>query len=424
MTRSILNSIARFSVAWSLLTTPLAHANDSQTIAASYNLTIPPGFSSIANHLDHGANTVAKLLPSVPEGTLLYKFDNIREIHTVNQFQSGEWLRPEETLAPGEGALIRNPGKEFSLTFTGTRPSNAQFPRLNRFNLISLPVPGETTVPPPTAGDSIFRFDASQQSFNAHTFDDLDNDWVPRLNLPPLGPVTRIGESFFYLNRARPPIPQPPVSDPVSWGTVYFCTRLRDAGIPGVSERSSNLGEVWRAVDAQIKWGDETGVGEGFTAQLYGGPAGTPIGNLVPLTPATTFQTMSAALRGYVNPVLTSVPGVWAGGSATLVLRVFDGASFDSSIVRGESAPISVKLGGGTLFPGNLVGLQGFSLPEPAGGGGRIRVELTADGLRLSYTGTLQSASTVAGPYTDVVGATSPASISFSGAAKFYRLKQ
>jgi hypothetical protein len=38
-------------------------------------------------------------------------------------------------------------------------------------------------------------------------------------------------------------------------------------------------------------------------------------------------------------------------------------------------------------------------------------------------TGTLQSATTVAGPYTNVAGATSPYTTAISGAQKFYRVQ-
>ncbi|MBI4658882.1 MAG: hypothetical protein HY735_08565 [Verrucomicrobia bacterium] len=54
----------------------------------------------------------------------------------------------------------------------------------------------------------------------------------------------------------------------------------------------------------------------------------------------------------------------------------------------------------------------------------KILAERTAAGLKLTFTGTLQSADSVAGPWTDVAGATSPRDIPFSGAGKFYRSKQ
>ena len=59
------------------------------------------------------------------------------------------------------------------------------------------------------------------------------------------------------------------------------------------------------------------------------------------------------------------------------------------------------------------------------GGGGdaSISIARSAAGATITYSGTLQSADSVTGPYEDVAGASSPAEISFSGAAKFYRTR-
>jgi len=48
----------------------------------------------------------------------------------------------------------------------------------------------------------------------------------------------------------------------------------------------------------------------------------------------------------------------------------------------------------------------------------------TAAGLKLTFTGTLQSADAVTGPWTDVSGATSPSDVTATGGMKFYRTKQ
>ncbi|MSU21621.1 MAG: hypothetical protein EXS30_09530 [Pedosphaera sp.] len=53
-----------------------------------------------------------------------------------------------------------------------------------------------------------------------------------------------------------------------------------------------------------------------------------------------------------------------------------------------------------------------------------MAVAKTSTGLTLTYTGTLQSADTVAGPYADVAGATSPYISPTAGSAKFFRAKQ
>jgi hypothetical protein len=63
----------------------------------------------------------------------------------------------------------------------------------------------------------------------------------------------------------------------------------------------------------------------------------------------------------------------------------------------------------------------GTTTPPP---GSKLAFDRTATGLRLTFSGTLQSADSVTGPWTDVTGASSPASITFTGAGKFYRTKQ
>lgn len=124
---------------------------------------------------------------------------------------------------------------------------------------------------------------------------------------------------------------------------------------------------VGTEVNARVLFPDGTGVtGPEWTAQLYGGPAG---GALAPLLPSTTFRTGNGA--GFVvDPgVSVAVPGVAPGAQATLVLRAFTGGSFETSQNFGSSEPITIALGGGTLPPTNLTGLQGFSvtlIPEPS----------------------------------------------------------
>ena len=121
-------------------------------------------------------------------------------------------------------------------------------------------------------------------------------------------------------------------------------------------------------VDARVTFLDGTGVGAGFIAQLYGGPAGSSIEQLTPLFPITTFRTTPALALGYVFGVVVVVPDVPPRQRAVLVMRVFNGSTWESSTCRGESNPINVVLSGGLAVPTNLVGLQPFSvdcIPEP-----------------------------------------------------------
>ena len=104
------------------------------------------------------------------------------------------------------------------------------------------------------------------------------------------------------------------------------------------------------------------GVGAGYTAQLF---AGVDANSLSALLPVTDFRITSAAAQGYVNAVDVVVPTIAAGAKATVVMRVFDSTGFKA----GESLPITITLGGGTLPPANLEGLQPFTasvIPEPS----------------------------------------------------------
>jgi len=126
---------------------------------------------------------------------------------------------------------------------------------------------------------------------------------------------------------------------------------------------------VTGVVDARVTFADGAnagqGVGVGYTAQLFGG---ADAANLTALNPSTTFRTSSAAAQGYVNGVVVDVPGIAPGLNATVVMRVFDSANAQV----GQSTPISITLGGGTLPPANLTGMQAFTvggvvvIPEPS----------------------------------------------------------
>jgi len=64
------------------------------------------------------------------------------------------------------------------------------------------------------------------------------------------------------------------------------------------------------------------------------------------------------------------------------------------------------------------VGSSGGTAPGP------VSIARAADGVNITYTGVLQSASAVKGPYTDVSGATSPYKSPISGAPKYFRARQ
>ena len=141
-------------------------------------------------------------------------------------------------------------------------------------------------------------------------------------------------------------------------GTILFSTF-----VPGAAN-----------VDARISGPDGRGLGAyGASAQLFLVDGGT----YTPLLPATTFRTGTSnpSEQFYVVPPSDAVvvPGIGAGEQATIVMRAWTGPSFNSALLRGETAPLTIILGGtpaggnAPLPPAFLSNLQGFVIfPEPS----------------------------------------------------------
>lgn len=162
----------------------------------SYTLNLPAGFSLIANQLDRGGNTVAEVLPVVPDGTALYKFLAAGQTFVQNDFFGGAgWGDPNMTLAPGEGALIVLP-LATSITFTGGRvvPSPPVLAGAG-YTLLSRQVPeaagfNELLGFAPVDGSLIVQFDSALQLYRTNYF--LNGVWHDQT------PIAAVGESVFY----------------------------------------------------------------------------------------------------------------------------------------------------------------------------------------------------------------------------------
>lgn len=93
-------------------------------------------------------------------------------------------------------------------------------------------------------------------------------------------------------------------------------------------------------------------------------------GNKTAIGDTGTFRASPAAATGFMTQSITVVvPGIDVGGSATVVMRAWNGATYESSTTFGESAPVTITLGGGTGVPADLTGLAAFTVttvPEPS----------------------------------------------------------
>ena len=166
--------------------------------SSSYTLILPPGWSLIANPLNHyrGATVanavlddlVAALFSGVPTGTRLCKFDNATGRFTENVFRGKRWTNPIETFSPGEGAFIFNPkAAPLEVTITGVcSPGRILLPK--GLSLISSPACVNINFAPlvhppgpvgigwdnlafnPQEGDEVDTFNNASQNYQIHHF--------------------------------------------------------------------------------------------------------------------------------------------------------------------------------------------------------------------------------------------------------------
>jgi hypothetical protein len=112
----------------------------------------------------------------------------------------------------------------------------------------------------------------------------------------------------------------------------------------------------------------------GYFAQAYAGSTAT---SLTPVGVAVEFRTDRPDRAGYINPVPVTVPGIATGAKAFVEMRAWKGqvggtvyTSYDAALnggVYGKSNPVELTLGGGTVTPTDMVGLQAFNMvPEPS----------------------------------------------------------
>jgi len=168
----------------------------SQAIIGFVSVFLPPGHAMIANPLTGTSNTLRTLLPQMPDGTQISRFDPLHYQLTDNKVTSGRWLRPEERLEPGDGAIFFNPTSE-SMTrcFTGTVIHEPRFVSIaGGFSIRSsiLPLSGRLDTDlrfPMAPGDVIHVFDRAIQDYSIHEYGPRGWQSAP--------PILDAGQSFW-----------------------------------------------------------------------------------------------------------------------------------------------------------------------------------------------------------------------------------
>lgn len=159
------------------------------------NVSVPKGFSMIANPLKAATNTVGALFASAPDGTVVYKFNSTTGAYSVNGKDFGDFANPTESLNPGDGAFINNPtANAFTVTFVGEVVQGNQTNALPKgFSLKASIVPQQGQLDtvlgfPAVDGDTIYRFNNASGRYTIHNFDFGAWDSPPS---------PAVGEAFF-----------------------------------------------------------------------------------------------------------------------------------------------------------------------------------------------------------------------------------
>jgi hypothetical protein len=171
----------------------------SQNTVGYVTLSLPAGFSLIANPLNAVTNNLGSILTNVPANTVVYTYSTAGG-YLPSTFRGGSW-HSDQVLNPGQGAFINLPTSAV-VTFVGQVPTGAlSQPVPVGFSLQSIPVPVSlnldstnlTGSPLLTPGnnDVVYEYQ-NVAGYVPHTYRGgafHTTDFAPA-----------VGESFFYLN--------------------------------------------------------------------------------------------------------------------------------------------------------------------------------------------------------------------------------
>ncbi|HET7624634.1 MAG TPA: hypothetical protein VFM25_05155 [Verrucomicrobiae bacterium] len=170
--------------------------HSSLSIIGYASMTLPPGFSMIANQFDAPSNSVGELFKDWPDGTTLSRFDMRLFRLTENKVVGGKWTNPTEQLQPGDGAIFFNSTSDYkALTFVGeVIQGGTSIPIPAGFSVRSSLVPQSGSLLedlsfPISNGDVIHLYDRDRQAYVTYPYE--DGKWKSG------PPMVSVGESFW-----------------------------------------------------------------------------------------------------------------------------------------------------------------------------------------------------------------------------------
>jgi hypothetical protein len=258
----------------------------------SYTINLQPGTNLIANQLNQGGNTLKEIMPVVPDGTVVSKYDNVSGSWASSTYSAalGAWVPSSIVLRPGDGAQVVSP-TPFSLTFSGA-PNVPALP---------LAIPdGETWLvsrqtndvgtyenivgTPPAAGAVVYKWNPANASYTLYTYS--ESGWSGGVE-----PTVAVGESVWIGPDGGQPVtvPEPPAISQqpssvsvaqggfatftvVATGTspLFYQWQLNGNAIPGATNATLTIPDV-QASDAgnyRVVINNSIGITHSMVAQL------------------------------------------------------------------------------------------------------------------------------------------------------------
>jgi len=174
--------------------------NFSPEIVGFVTISAPhSSYTAFANPFVTGDNSVAALLPSMPEGTQLFKYSTGAG-YTTNICSGGVWTDGSATLNPGEAGFLYNPSlRNVLMTFAGAILQSTVSNTIPAgYSLVSpmIPLPGAISTFPAQGGDQIQFFE--KKKWTTYTY--IGNHWA--LSGPNYNPIVFTpGRAFFITKK-------------------------------------------------------------------------------------------------------------------------------------------------------------------------------------------------------------------------------
>jgi hypothetical protein len=193
----------------------------SANIVGYVNLTVQPGFNLLGNQLvpSSGTNDLNDVFPSVPDGTLLYKFNSATASFSVDVYNAQVSVAPvgwydnttlapsTTTVGPGDGFFLNNPGSATTITLVGSVATGTNTISLPAgFSLIASATPESYQLLSPDfpAIDGALYYGYSSGAFTVDVFNNNPSvaavGWYDNTTLAPATVQPAVGQGFFFNN--------------------------------------------------------------------------------------------------------------------------------------------------------------------------------------------------------------------------------